>query len=214
MAFSKSGIIVYNLAEVIEAAKKASNDWGGDVLKEIRAAINPIRDEARDKFEQLGGTGPRTAKSVRTFTSVKQGAGVRMGGARYPYALGREFGAKRNATRPIYRRGRRDSAGQSTSTFVVRRIPYSKASIFGLWTGNQFELGETGGRLTLQQVSGNAFYPAIGAGAQNVFDALAKSTDNVMALFPGSVANTQLAQGGASRLAKLTNLLKQGGINI
>jgi hypothetical protein len=72
---------------------------------------------------------------------------------------------------------------------MTAAIPYSSPRIFDSWTGNQFDLGESGDRLRVTKTSGRAFYPAIGAGAQNVFERLGKVADKYAGAFPDRVGN-------------------------
>lgn len=208
MAVTRTGVQLRGLVETIEAAKLAQDEWGKATLREIRRAINPIRDDVRNKFQELGGTGPRTAATVRA-TVTQRGAGVQFGSAKTPFAMGREFGAKRTQTRTFIRRvqtGRNASrvVGGGSTRASVSHIPYNRDSIFGPWTGNDFSLGDAGGRLTFDVVSGHAFYPNIGKGAQNVYDALDHIAQRTIDRFPGGVAQANTM----TRLAKLETLLK------
>ena len=162
------------LEETIAAATAAEKDVQQAVMRELRRELRPLASDIRDRFRQLGGTGARVATTVRSQVNSKSVA-VRMGNAKHPYSLGREFGAKREQTRPHFRRvqsGRVASrqVGGGSRRVVVARIPYASERIFGPWTGNQYDIGEAGGRLTVLNESGKAFYPAIGSGASNVFE--------------------------------------------
>jgi hypothetical protein len=197
------GLQVSGLTETVEAARAASDEWGKAVLREIREAITPIRDEARAKFEALGGVGPKVAATVRVSVSSK-GATVLAGGGKVaPFIMGREFGADRLQTRPFQRRG-----GRRT----VANIPYAKDSIFGPWTGNQFVIGFSGGRLNLGEVSGRAFYPSVGAGAEKVYKALEGVAAKTIARFPDAVGRTNEAATQDSAIASLNNFLARGGL--
>ncbi len=181
------------LEETIAAASAAEKDLKTAVLREIRRELNPIRDDIRKRFRELGGTGPRVATTVRSTVTAKS-AMVRMGNAKHPYSLGREFGAKRNRTRPFIRRVQTGAyvtrrAGGGQQRIMTAAIPYSSPRIFDSWTGNQFDLGESGDRLRVTKTSGRAFYPAIGAGAQNVFERLGKVADKYAESFPDRVGN-------------------------
>ena len=90
----------------------------------------------------------------------------------------------------------------------MARIPYSKDSIFGPWSGNQFKLGEAGGRLTLEESSGKAFYPAIGVGAQNVFERLKTVAETYVDSFPSP------AESSAARIDRMRAFLEAGGIGV
>lgn len=208
------GLRVVGLSETLEAAKNGEANLEREVLKEIRRALVPMRNQIRNEFQALGGTGPQVAKSVRSSVTGKSVA-VQFGGPQHPYAAGREFGAKRRSTRPfIVSTGRYATRGtaRGSRAVVVRRIPYASPTIFGPWTGNQFELGETGGRLTLGEVAGNAFYPTVGAGAQNVYDELGRLADRFLARFPGAATSTGAAQARRSPVGQLASFLASGGL--
>lgn len=203
------------LEETIAAASAAEKDLKTAVLREIRRELNPIRDDIRRKFQGLGGTGPRVATTVRTSVTAKS-AMVRMGNAKHPYSLGREFGAKRTRTRPFFRRvqsgamaSRKVGGGQRQ--VMTAAIPYSSPRIFDSWTGNQFDLGESGDRLRVTKTSGRAFYPAIGAGAQNVFERLGKIADKYADSFPDRVGNPGKITTNTPT-EKLAAFLATGGI--
>lgn len=198
----RDGLRVTGLSETIEAAKAATDEWGKAVLREIRKAITPIRNEARQKFEALGGVGPMVAQTVRVSVSSRGAAVLAGGGKAAPVVMGREFGAKRKSTRPHQRRG----------TKTVARIPYSSPSIFGPWTGNQFDVGFSGGRLNVGEVSGRAFYPAVGAGAEKVYRALEGVTERTVAKFPDAIGRTSSAQSERSVVASLNDFLSRGGL--
>lgn len=208
------GLSVTGLEETIAAASAAEKDVKQAVVREIRKELRPLANDIRQRFRDLGGTGARVATTVRVSTGG-QSAKVSMGSAKHPYSLGREFGAKRNVTRPFFRRvqsgafaTRRVGGGERRVTRA--RIPYAKDTIFGAWTGNQFQLGESGDRLVIEQESGRAFYPGIGSGAQNVFERLKKVADKYADSFPAATGAG--APAGPSSLERLEAYLKGGGI--
>lgn len=203
------------LEETIAAASAAEKDLKTAVLREIRRELNPIRDDIRKRFRGLGGTGPRVATTVRSTVTAKS-AMVRMGNAKHPYSLGREFGAKRNRTRPFIRRVQTGAyvtrrAGGGQQRIMTAAIPYSSPRIFDSWTGNQFDLGESGDRLRITKTSGRAFYPAIGAGAQNVFERLGKVADKYAESFPDRVGNASKISTN-SPADRLAAFLATGGL--
>ena len=203
------------LEETIAAASAAEKDLKTAVLREIRRELNPIRDDIRKRFRGLGGTGPRVATTVRSTVTAKS-AMVRMGNAKHPYSLGREFGAKRNRTRPFIRRVQTGAyvtrrAGGGQQRIMTAAIPYSSPRIFDSWTGNQFDLGESGDRLRVTKTSGRAFYPAIGAGAQNVFERLGKVADKYAGSFPDRVGNASKISTN-SPVDRLAAFLATGGL--
>lgn len=206
------GITVSGLEETIQAAQSAEKDLRTVMQREIRRGLRPLVSDIKGRFRDLGGTGPRVATSVRSQVNSK-GAAVRMGNAKHPYSLGREFGAKRGQTRPFFRTVQSGAlvsrrVGGGDRRVGVSRIPYSKDSIFGPWTGNQFSLGEAGGRLTVEESSGKAFYPAIGVGAQNVFERLKTVADKYVDSFPSP------AESSAARIDRMRAFLEAGGIGV
>lgn len=211
----KTGVVVKNLAETIQAARTGSDDLARAPLRAIRETLGPMRDDIRRRFDQLGGTGPRVARTVRTRVS-STGAGIQMGGSSTPFAPGREFGAKRMQTRPHVRRvrsGPRRNPIEAVSTrrLTVARIPYASANIFDTWTGNQYDLGETG-RSGLGKVSGRAFYPGIADGELSVMSKLGKIADEYVGLFPGAVSNTPAAEAKDTPAGQLAAFLARGGL--
>jgi hypothetical protein len=210
------GLSVQGLEETIAAASAAEKDLKTVMLREIRRELNPIRDDIRKRFRELGGTGPRVATTVRSTVTAKS-AMERMGNAKHPYSLGREFGAKRNRTRPFFRRvqsgamaSRKVGGGQRQ--VMTAAIPYSSPRIFDSWTGNQFDLGESGDRLRVTKTSGRAFYPAIGAGAQNVFERLGKVADKYAGSFPGPSGAGGSPVSGSSPAERLQGFLSGNGL--
>lgn len=206
------------LEETIAAATAAEKDVQQAIMRELRRELRPLASDIRDRFRQLGGTGARTATTVRSQVNAKSVA-VRMGNAKHPYALGREFGAKREQTRPHFRRVQSGKyaarkVGGGSRRVVVARIPYASDRIFGPWTGNQYDLGESGGRLVVTQESGKAFYPAIGAGAQNVWDRLSKVAEKYADAFPTTTGQPSSTTVGVSAADRLAAFLKAGGIEV
>ena len=200
------------LEETIQAAQSAEKDLRTVMQREIRRELRPLVSDIKGRFRDLGGTGPRVATTVRSQVNSK-GAAVRMGNAKHPYSLGREFGAKRGQTRPFFRRVQSGAlvsrkVGGGARRVLVARIPYSKDSIFGPWSGNQFKLGEAGGRLTVEESSGKAFYPAIGVGAQNVFERLKTVAETYVDSFPSP------AESSAARIDRMRAFLEAGGIGV
>lgn len=131
----------------LQAALKAAEDGSlRDMRRAMRAALAPIVADAKGRFEALGGTGSRTAVTVRPFTTTT-GIGVQFGGNK-GYEMAREFGAK-------YKRISTFPQRRPTGTVQVTRImDYSTPQMFGPWTGNRF-------MLTSGTVSGRAFNPAV-----------------------------------------------------
>lgn len=211
-----TGLEVTGLAESLRAAFAARDDWGDRFIKEVRAEVRPMAADIRKRFKGLGGTGSRVATTVRSSVT-KDGAKISFGTAKHPYSLGREFGAKRNQTRPHSRKvqsGRnitRTVGGGKSRTFVAE-IPYSKSSIFDSWTGNQFTLGESAGRLTIEEESGRAFYPAVGAGMQHLYDRLGQAADRTAKSFPDQFGKAQQEIVNLTAVGRVNAFLQQNGL--
>lgn len=128
-----------------------------EMRKALRAALAPIVADARGKFVALGGTGPRTSRTVKG-TITQTGIGVQMGGKggkAQGYELGREFGARVHLTTYQLR--------APSGVVTARRVfDYGKPTVFDKWTGNQWVNFE--GRA----VSGRAFTPAVQRGSDRV----------------------------------------------
>ena len=205
---AKAGAIeVSGLVEVIEAAKWAKDEWGRAVLREIRAAIAPMQADIRNRFDALRHAGPLVGATVAVSVLAK-GAAIRMGGSKAPYAAGMEWGSKKTETRPFIRKvgtGRLAArkVGGGEGRVIVSHINYSSPNIFGPWTGNQFDLGQTGDRVTFAQVSGHAFFPGIAAGGQGVVDRLLKIEQDTLARFPDGNIKAANAASAAARLESL-----------
>lgn len=137
---------VKGLKELQQALKDAEDGSLRDMRKAIRTALVPIVADARSRFEGLGGTGARTAATVRSFNTAN-GFGVQFGGNK-GYEFGREFGARYQRISTFTMHTKTGSAQ------VTRRMNYASPRVFGPWTGNQF-------MLTSGNVSGRAFNPAV-----------------------------------------------------
>lgn len=152
-------VYVEGLDLLVFKAAATSREMRNEVRRELRKIIRPTVRDAKARFEKLGGTGPKVAATVR-LTFRGDDAALSFGGRSVPYAAGREWGAKRDWTRRhVATVGWRGRGGRKV---VARQVGYSSnPNIFGAWTGNQFQLGTAGTRMTVQDVSGRAFYPAI-----------------------------------------------------
>jgi hypothetical protein len=160
--------------------------------------------DIKKRFRDLGGTGDRVAGTVRTSVTAK-GAAVRMGNSKHPYSVGREFGARRKQTRPhTAKRG-----GTTTRVFVAH-IDYTSPNIFGPWTGNQFQLGESNGRVVIEEASGQAYYPGIGEGAGKIYEALSKVAARTIDAFPDETGKAKASASGS--VAKLNEFLSSNGL--
>jgi hypothetical protein len=138
----------------------------------IRKAVGPITSEAKQRFRSLPGTGRRVARTVRAG-STATAVSISFGSKRHPYSFGREFGAKRLATRPHSRRYHLKDGSTITKTNIVAHTNFRANSMFGEWTGNRYTLGKG-------QTSGRAMLPAISHGLTRLRADLEKSLDGYL----------------------------------
>lgn len=152
-------VYVEGLDTLVFRAAATSREMRNEVRREIRKLIRPTVEDAKERFEKLGGVGPRVAKTVR-LTFRADNIGLSFGGRSAPFAAGREWGSKRDWTkRHVATVGWRGRGGRQV---IARNMGYSSnPKMFGPWTGNQFTMGTAGTRMTVKDVSGRAFYPAI-----------------------------------------------------
>lgn len=144
-------LYVKGLTELRQALKASEGKMDTMLRKELHAALAPIIADARGRFEALPGVGKRTAPAVGGSAGPKSIAVYLR--EEFGFELGREFGAKgpKSVTFQQRRRG-------GTAT-VTRTIDYSKPTIFGPWSGNQFSFPP-------DPTSGHAFYPAAAQGGE------------------------------------------------
>jgi hypothetical protein len=148
-------IRVEGLQTLVRAAAKIGPEASKEVRAQLIKSAQPTVDDARTRMRGLGGYGPKAATTIRLEVQ-QRGVAFRLGSAGKRASLGMEFGAARSRTRNTTFR---NQFGKGITFRGSKRIPYSRPSIFGPWTGNQFttEPGTT---------SGNAFYPAIATGVK------------------------------------------------
>jgi len=152
-----ASIEVQGLQTLVRVAAKLGPPAQQEVRRQLQKSAEPVVSDARRRTASLGGTGPKAAQTIRLEVQ-QRGVAFRLGAPGKRYTLGREFGAKRSGTRSTTFR---NQFGKGIVYRGVKRIPYSRPSIFGPWTGNQFTVDPG-------SVSGRAFYPAIATGVQRV----------------------------------------------
>lgn len=74
---------------------------------------------------------------------------------------------------------------------MTAAIPYSSPRIFDSWTGNQFDLGESGDRLRVTKTSGRALTLRLGPARRNAFERLGKVAHKYAGAFPLIRVGTQ-----------------------
>lgn len=68
--------------------------WGPELRKTNKAVAEQVAGAVRASFSSRGGVAPKVAASVRAMAQQRN-ASVRIGGARFPYAMGANFGSVR-----------------------------------------------------------------------------------------------------------------------
>lgn len=134
-----------DIAVFLAGAEQNRREARRDMSKRLRRIAAPTKAATQAAFRSLGGTGPRVARTVK-MTALPERVTFSFGSAADPYSPGREFGAKRD--------------------------PYSRPTVFGGFTGNQFELGVIGNRLDVTTPAGNAFFPTMGKAAPSLYNDL------------------------------------------
>lgn len=91
--------------EGLKDFQRALKDAGGDFPKELRLASKEaakvVATGTRQSFLSRAGVAPKVAASVKVLAS-QRGAAVRIGGNKFPYALGSNFGSVRFRRFPMF----------------------------------------------------------------------------------------------------------------
>lgn len=87
-------IEVIGLKEFSKELRKLEGDWPKELRKAAKSAASLVANEAQRRARTVGGAIGKAAPSIRPG-GTQRGAYVKLGGDRYPFALGGEFGAIR-----------------------------------------------------------------------------------------------------------------------
>jgi hypothetical protein len=156
MAAKQTAIQTEGLTESLRALKRVDDDLGNEARELLRAAAKVIQVDAQGRPGRRpgGGSYPRRRGMVgRSATS--QGAAVTLRGARYPWAWGAEFGAKR--------------AWVFGRVLIQSRL---RRRQFPVWRGNQFVVRGSSG-------PGWIIAPAIRANLDRVTKQVADGIDDL-----------------------------------
>lgn len=85
---------VRGLNEFSRALKDLNGDWPKQLRQAAKDAANIVASDAKRRALAVGGAIRKAAPSIKGG-GTQRGAYVKLGGARYPYALGGEFGSIR-----------------------------------------------------------------------------------------------------------------------
>lgn len=99
----KTGTVgVEGLGELSRALKELGPEFPKEMRKVNKTTAEKVAQHARSNALALGGVAAKAAPSVKASAGVKS-AGVALGGQRYPFAAGAEFGSVRFKQFPIWR---------------------------------------------------------------------------------------------------------------
>jgi hypothetical protein len=87
------GVRVIGLADFRRELRRMSATLPRELRSANLSAAKLVADEARPRAQAQGGVARKTAPSIKALAQ-QRGAAVRIGGVRYPFALGAEFGSK------------------------------------------------------------------------------------------------------------------------
>lgn len=106
-----AGIRVRGLAEFRRSVRRISPELDKALTKELKAAGKVVSDSARSGAPIGPAANGHIKSSIRPFAKRKA-AGVRMGGARYPYVFWLEYGGRVGRNKSVHR-------GRSKSGHIV-----------------------------------------------------------------------------------------------
>ncbi len=155
---------VDGLADFRRVVRGAAPELDKELRKAMRAAVAPIVSDARAHLNALPGTGPRTAKQVRS--SVTQSAVSVSLVPKAGFELAREFGAKGIKVSHYEMHTRRGVVQ------VTRAMNYASPRVFDRWTGNRFTLDSS--------VSGRGLFPAASRGGLKAVEQVTAAIERTM----------------------------------
>lgn len=99
-------IEVVGLRDFQRALRQAGNDFPKELRQANKDAADIVAEGTRRALLSRSGVAPKVAPSVRALAQQRN-ASVKIGGARYPYAMGANFGSVRykqfpKPTKPDY----------------------------------------------------------------------------------------------------------------
>lgn len=88
---------VEGLAAFQKALKALDENLPRELTKANKEAAEFVADRARTRAQALGGVAAKSAPSLKAAAEQRRSK-INLGGARYPFALGAEFGGQRRPT--------------------------------------------------------------------------------------------------------------------
>jgi len=104
-------IRVDGLKDLRKALKALDGEWPKELRVRTKKVADGVAAGTATSFASRGGVAPKVAASVKAY-GQQTGAQIKIGGARFPFALGSEFGAVRYKQFPTFK-GSGPTAGYS-----------------------------------------------------------------------------------------------------
>lgn len=104
-------IRVDGLKDLRAELKKLDATFPKELRLRTKKVADGVADATRASFASRGGVAPKVAASVKALAQ-QTGAQIKIGGARFPFALGSEFGSVRYKQFPTFK-GSGPAAGYS-----------------------------------------------------------------------------------------------------
>lgn len=85
-------IRVEGLRDFQRELRQMHKEWPRELRKAAKKAADLVAEKTRSSFASRDGVAPKVAPSVKALAQQRS-ASVRIGGEKYPYAMGAEFGS-------------------------------------------------------------------------------------------------------------------------
>ncbi len=90
---ASDAVAIQGLTQFRKELNSVSKSLGKEMGQINKRFAEPIADDARSRARSRGGSAAKTAKSIKA-TAQQTAVRIALGGPRYPFAWGAEFGAK------------------------------------------------------------------------------------------------------------------------
>lgn len=109
MPTTREAVVVPGMDEFRRELKEMGDDLPRELGQANRRAAEIVGDKARSNARTLGGVHAKTGPSIKE-SSAAATVRISLGGPKYPFALGAEFGSKQFLQFPVWA-GNGDDAG-------------------------------------------------------------------------------------------------------
>lgn len=144
---SSEAVEVVGLADFQKALRAVAQGLPRELSKANKAAAEVVAVGARSLASSLGGVAAKSAPSIKA-ASEQRAAKVSLGGARYPFALGANFGSQHNVVRntshgPMLGWNQfKPFAGKGNDFFLFRTIKTSRPLFMRVYAHQLDELAK------------------------------------------------------------------------